>query len=80
MKKYSHQAKLISVPCVNVLASWAEWELHKKSIKEILLLDHKTQKGPPFFLPSISDRSLGVPGSILSPRLSQRFMTKGLHR
>ena len=46
--------------------------------KENLPLSHEVQNGPPCFLNSSSERSLGAAGSRLSPRLGQRFMANGI--
>ncbi|GAB0202635.1 hypothetical protein GRJ2_002729100 [Grus japonensis] len=48
-------------------------------LREALPLRHEVQKGPPCFLNSFSERSLGAARSSLSPRLGQRFMSKGLY-
>ena len=47
-------------------------------LREAVPLSHEVQKGPPCFLNSFSERSLGAAASSLSPRLGQRFMSKGL--
>jgi len=43
-----------------------------------LPLSHEVQKGPPCFLNSFLERSLGVAGSSLSPRLGRQFMAEGV--
>ena len=45
--------------------------------RKALPLSHAVQKGPPCFT-GFSERSLGVAGSSLLPRLGQRFMPEGV--
>ncbi|XP_074423683.1 butyrophilin subfamily 1 member A1-like isoform X16 [Larus michahellis] len=51
----------------------------RQALRETLPLSPEVQKGPPGFLNSSSERSLAAAGSNPSPRLGQRFMSKGLY-
>ena len=53
-----------------------EIEGNTRWVKEALPLIHKVQNGPPCFLDSFSERSLGAAGSNPSLRLGQWFMAK----
>ena len=47
------------------------------SKRRALPLSHEVQSRTPCVLNSLSEKSLGAAGSTPSPRLSQRFMSKG---
>ena len=50
-----------------------------ETVREMLLLSHEAEKGPPCFSCSFSQRSLGAAGSTPRPRLGQQLMSKGLY-
>lgn len=54
---------------------YTETKLNKRARKTLFLI-HEDQNGRFCFLNSVSERSLSVAGSKLSPRFGQQFMFK----